>query len=194
MSGLEEMSCDELIVVVRRQAGQLAAQDRQITVQAGWISELVEANEALAGKLATLEHLLSRNSGNSSSPPSRDGDPGRAAPPEKKERGKGGPKRKRGKQPGAPGSHLAWTENPDERRDRFPQGRCDCGEDLTGARDLGIVDRYQQHEIPRVAVTVTQYDQHQVECGCGKVHTAARPDGARSGPVGYGPDLAAFAV
>jgi transposase len=33
-----------------------------------------------------------------------------------------------------------------------------------------------------------------VQCGCGKVHTAQRPDGARCGPVGYGPSLAAFAV
>jgi transposase len=194
VSELEEMSRDELIVVVRRQAGQLAVQDRQITAQAGQICELVEANETLVGKLAKLEHLLSRNSGNSSSPPSRDDDPGKPAPPEKKERGRGGPKRKRGKQPGAPGSHLPWTDNPDDRRDRFPQGRCDCGDELGAARDLGIVDRYQQHEIPQVSVKVTQYDQHQVQCGCGKLHTADRPDGARSGPVGYGPNLAAFAV
>jgi transposase len=183
----EEMSRDELIVVVRRQAGQ-------ITGQAGQIAELMEANEALAVKLATLEHLLSRNSGNSSMPPSKDDDPGKSAPPEKKERGKGGPKRARGKQPGAPGSHLAWTDDPDDRRDRFPEGRCDCGDDLGGARDLGVVDRYQQHEIPQVAVMVTQYDQHEVECGCGRLHVASRPDGARSGPVGYGPNLAAFAV
>jgi hypothetical protein len=38
------------------------------------------------------------------------------------------------------GSHLPWTENPDDRRDRFLQGRCDCGDDLGGARYLGIVD------------------------------------------------------
>jgi transposase len=187
VAGPEQMSRDELIVVVRRQAGQ-------ITAMAGQLSELMEANEALAGKLARLEHLLSRNSGNSSSPPSKDDDPGKPAPPEKNKRDRGGPKRARGKQPGAAGTHLAWTENPDERRDRFPQGRCDCGDDLGGARDLGIVDRYQQHEIPQVAVKVTQYDQHQVQCGCGKVHTADRPDGARPGPVGYGPNLAAFAV
>jgi transposase len=181
------MSREELIVLVRVQAGQ-------ITAQAGQLSELMEANEALAGKLAKLEHLLSRNSGNSSSPPSKDDDPGKPAAPEKSKRGTGGPKRSRGKQPGAPGTHLPWTDDPDERRDRFPEGRCDCGDDLGGARDLGIVDRYQQHEIPQVAVKVTQYDQHQVECGCGKLHTAARPEGARSGPVGYGPNLAAFAV
>src|ERR687897_2491228 len=182
----EEMSRDELIVVVRAQAGQISAQAVQI-------AELMEANEALADRLARLEHLLSRNSGNSSNPPSKDDDPGKPAPPDK-QRGRGGPKRSRGKQPGAPGTHLAWTDTPNAQQDRFPEGRCDCGHDLTGARDLGVVDRYQQHEIPQVTVTITQYDQHRVECGCGRRHTAARPDGARPGPVGYGPNLAAFAV
>src|SRR3954467_1425277 len=180
------MSRDELIVVVRAQAGQISAQAVQI-------AELMKANEALAARLARLGHLLSRNSGNSSNPPSKDDDPGKPAPPDK-QRGRGGPQRSRGKQPGAPGTHLAWTDDPDERRDRFPEGCCGCGDDLVAARDLGVVDRYQQHEIPQVAVTVTQYDQHQVECGCGRLHTATRPDGARSGPVGYGPNLAAFAV
>ena len=46
------------------------------------IAALMEVNEALAGKLARLEHLLSRNSGNSSNPPSRDDDPGKPPPPE----------------------------------------------------------------------------------------------------------------
>src|SRR6476620_7316595 len=182
----EEMSRDELIVVVRRQAGQISAQAVQI-------AELMEANEALADRLAKLEHLLSRNSGNSSNPPSKDDDLGKPAPPDK-QRGRGAPERARGKQPGAPGTHLAWTDDPDVHRDRFPERRCGCGDDLAAARDLGVVDRYQQHEIPQAAVQVTQYDQHQVECGCGRRHTAARPDGARSGPVGYGPNLAAFAV
>ncbi len=182
----EELSRDELIVVVRRQAGQ-------ITAQAVQISELIEANDALTARLARLEHLLSRNSGNSSNPPSKDDDPGKPAQPDKA-RGRGGPKRPRGKQPGAPGTHLAWTDDPDQRRDRFPEGRCSCGDDLRAARDLGVVDRYQQHEIPQVAVTITQYDQHRVQCGCGRRHTAVRPEGARSGPVGYGPNLAAFAV
>ena len=192
MSEREELSRDELVVVVRRQTGRIAAQDQQITAQAGQLAELMEANEALAGKLARLEHLLSRNSGNSSMPPSGDDGPGKPAPPEPERRG--GPKRSRGKQPGAPGSHLAFTDTPDERRDRFPQGPCGCGADLGGARDLGVVDRFQQHDIPQVSVKVVQFDQHQVACGCGEIHTAARPDGARSGPVGYGPNLQAFAV
>jgi transposase len=195
------MSRDELLVVVAGQAGQLAeqaeqlaARDRQISDMAGKLAELMEANEALAAKLARLEHLLSRNSGNSSSPPSRDDDPGKPAPPEEERRSKGGRARPRGKQPGAPGSHLAWSDAPDTRRDRFPEGRCDCGADLTEAADLGVVDRYQQHEIPQVAVRITQFDQHEVACRCGRRHTAQRPAGARPGPVGYGPNLAAFAV
>jgi transposase len=191
--GPEEISREELLAVVDRQAGQLEARDRQIAGMAGQLSELMEANEALAAKLARLEHLLSRNSGNSSSPPSQDDGPGKPPPPEKKKPGRG-PARARGKQPGAPGSHLAWIDTPNEREDRFPIGRCDCGADLADAADLGVVDRYQQHEIPQVRVTVTQYDQHQVACDCGKIHTAGRPEGARSGPVGYGPQLAAFAV
>jgi hypothetical protein len=195
------MSRDELLVVVARQAGQLeaqagqlATQDRQIREMAGQLAEVTEANAALTAKLARLEHLLSRNSGNSSSPPSRDDDPGKPAAPEKKQRGRTGSPRARGKQPGAPGSYLAWTHDPHQRRDRFPQGRCDCGADLARARDLGVVDSYQSHDIPPVAVTITQFDQHRVACGCGRTHTAARPDGSRPGPAGYGPNLAAFAV
>jgi hypothetical protein len=190
---LEEMSRDELIAVVRRQAGQIAVQDRRITVMAGQVAELLEANDALAGKLARLEHLLSRNSQNSSSPPSKDDELGKTALSGERRR-RGGPARSKGKQPGAAGAHLAFTDAPDERIDRFPEGGCECGHDLADARDLGVADRYQQHEIPQVAVRITQYDQHRVVCRCGRVHTAGRPEGARPGSVGYGPNLQAFAV
>ena len=172
------MSREQLLTFVGEQAKQIAA--------------LRAMNTELATRLARVEHLLSRNSGNSSMPPSMDGDPGRTPPAVKKRRG--GPKRPKGKQPGAPGANLAWLDKPDDQQDRFPQGLCECGHDLADAADLGVVNRYQQHEIPQVTVTVTQYDQHAVRCGCGAVHTAARPQGARTGPVGYGPNLQAFAV
>jgi transposase len=173
------MSRDELIALVGEQAKQIAA--------------LTAMNNDLAARLARLEHLLSRNSRNSSSPPSKDDEVGKTPPAAKGRRG-GGSERRRGKQPGAPGANLAWVDRPDDQLDRFPLGRCECGHDLAEATDLGVVDRYQQREIPQMSVTVTQYDQHQVRCGCGRVHTAPRPEGARSGPVGYGPNLQAFAV
>lgn len=177
MSALEDLSRDELVALARVQAGRIAEQDARIA--------------ELTDRLARLEHLLSRNSKNSSMPPSRDDDAGRTPP---RPRAGGTAKRSRGKQPGAPGSNLAWREVPDERRDRFPHGRCECGAEVTTGRDLGVVDRYQQHEIPLVAVKVTQYDQHAVACRCGIVHTADRPEGARGGPVGYGPNLQAWCV
>src|SRR5512135_2456018 len=148
-----EMLRDELVVLVdeqaeriRHQEARLARQDAQIAGMATQIADLVETNEAVAAKLATLEHLLSRNSRNSSSPPSKDDDAGRTAPPDTKTRRGGGPKRRRGRQPGAPGTNLAWTDTPDARTDRFPTGRCDCGHDLADAQDLGVADRYQQQE------------------------------------------------
>jgi transposase len=174
------MSREELIVLVGEQARQICA--------------LSAMNEDLVAKLAKLEHLLTRNSANSSMPPSKDDDPGRRPVPVKPKRQGGGPKRKPGKQPGAPGANLAWVEEPNHQVDRYPTGRCECGDDLADATDLGVVDRYQQHEIPPLSVSVTQYDQHQLRCGCGRLHTAPRPDGSRPGPVGYGPNLQAFAV
>jgi hypothetical protein len=170
VAALEDLSREELIALAREQDARIAE---------------------LTDRLARLEHLLSRNSKNSSMPPSRDDDVGRTPPTP---RAGGAPKRSRGKQPGAPGSNLAWREVPDEHRDQFPHGRCECGADVAAGRDLGVVDRYQQHEIPLIAVKVTQYDQHAVACRCGLVHTADRPEGARSGPVGYGPNLQAWCV
>lgn len=194
MAASEELSREELISLVAERDVRIAARDAQIRSLATQVADLLETNEKMASTLAKLEHLLSRNSRNSSSPPSKDDDPGRTPPGEKPNRRRAGPKRKKGKQPGAPGTNLAFTDNPAKRVDRFPKGRCDCGHDLAQAADLGVVDRYQQHEIPQISVTVTQYDQHQVRCGCGKIHTATRPDGARVGAVGYGPVLQAFVV
>ena len=126
------MSRAELIALVGAQAQQIV--------------ELTEQNAQLAARLARVEYLLSRNSGNSSSPPSKDDEPGRT-PPKPKQSG-GGSGRERGKQPGAAGSNLAWRDAPDDQQDRFPQGPCECGADLGAAADLGVVDRFQQHEIP----------------------------------------------
>jgi hypothetical protein len=177
----EETSRERLIALLARRDAQIEAQDGQITALSTQVADLVEANEQLAAKLATLEHFVSRNSGNSSMPPSKDDGPGKTLPAAKKRRG--GPARSKGKQPGAPGANLAWVARPDDQRDRFPQGRCECGHDLGEATDLGVVDRYQRHEIPQVTVKITQYDQHQVRCGCGRLHTASRGRPHRAGRV-----------
>ena len=185
VSGVEDLSRDELIALVRVQETRIAALE-------GLVTQLAAANEELRAKVAKLEHLLSRNSGNSSSPPSKDDLPGKKPPAPKNRRGPSS--RAQGKQKGAPGANLAWSDSPDQTKDRFPEGSCECGHDLGAATDLGVVDQYQQVEIPLVVAELTQFDQHAVVCRCGKVHTATRPEGARPGPVGYGPNLQAWVV
>lgn len=191
MPGLADLSREELIALVLAQVDRI---DDLIAGKEGLVAaneSLVSANAALVARVAKLEHLLSRNSGNSSMPPSSDDQPGKTPP---KGKGRATPRRAKGKQKGAPGANLAWSDAPDDQQDRFPQGACGCGGDLAAGADLGVVDSFQQIEIPQVAAKVTQYDQHAVRCGCGKVHTAARPDGAGTGKVEYGPVLQGWAV
>ena len=159
-----------------------AARNAVIAVQARVIEALAAENARLAGQVADLaarverlERLASRNSGNSSFPPSADDLPGRTPPRRKPSRGG---KRKPGKQPGAPGSHLAWSESPDETVPHFPAGTCECGAALAGAQDLGVMASHQQVEIPLACAQVIQHDLHAVACACGRVHQAVPPAGA----------------
>ena len=187
------MSRGELIVLAGEQAGRLAAQDGQVTALAAQVADLMEANQQLTAKLERLEHLLSRNSGNSSLPPSMDDQPGRALPEGKAGRRMGGG-RSPGKQPGVPGSHLAWSENPDEAIPHFPDGACECGVPLAEGRDLGVAASHQQAEIPLAAAKVIQHDLHEVACRCGKVWRAPQPEGVSAPGVSYGPNLQAWCV
>ena len=97
------------------------------------IAELRAQNAELAEKMARLERLISRNSGNSSMPPSSDDQPGKK-PPRPRQR-QGGRKRKPGKQPGAPGAYLPWNDHPDDTMPHFPECACGCGRNLAGARE-----------------------------------------------------------
>ena len=81
------------------------------------IADLKVRNVELEERVARLERLVSRNSGNSSMPPSTDDLPGKK-PPERKPRPGGA--RRQGKQPGAPGAFLAWREDPDDTFPHFP--------------------------------------------------------------------------
>jgi len=165
---------DVLIALQGQLIALLEAQNAALAARAG---ELEAANAELAARVDRLERAASRNSGNSSLPPSLDDQPGRTPPARGKQgKGKG---RHPGKQPGAPGSHLAWSQSPDRTVPHFPRGACACGADLAGAADLGVAASHQQIEIPEMTATVVQHDLHEVACGCGRVHRAASPAGRR---------------
>jgi transposase len=147
-----------------------------------------------AERIARLERLISRNSGNSSMPPSTDDLPGKK-PPERRT-GQGGMKRKPGKQPGAPGAFLAWNEHPDKTEDVFPVGICPCGADLADARDLGVRYSHQVTDLPEARAVTIQHDRHEAECACGRRHVADAPPEAAGAPgtVSYGLNFQAWCV
>jgi transposase len=158
------------------------------------IAALREENAELARRLAGLERIVSRNSGNSSLPPSSDDVlPGRGKP-EGRRRGHGGARRKRGKQPGAPGRWLGWVDVPDETVGHRPVGCCACGADLAAAGDVRVERSHQVHDLPQVSVQVTQHDVWRVRCGCGREHVGTLPAGVPATPSSYGPGLKALVI
>jgi transposase len=173
-----------VVAVLQEANARLRAENAELKAQ---IAEQAE-------KIARLEWLISRNSGNSSMPPSSDDLPGKK-PPERRTR-QGEMKRKPGKQPGAPGAYLPWNGNPDKTVPHFPQGPCACGKDLAEARDLGVRYSHQVTDLPGARAETTQHDRHEVECACGRTYVAAAPPEAAGAPgtVTYGLNFQAWCV
>lgn len=179
----EELSRDELIAVVRDQGAQLADQAVEL--------------ERLRSELEQIKRLLSRNSQNSSMPPSTDDLPGRMGKSKPAAGGRSGAKKPgRGKQPGAPGSHLPWLDEADvEVVDQRPHGVCGCGTDLAQAADEGVASACQVTDVPLVTASTVEYRQRRVRCGCGREHVAEAPRQAGVGNTRvYGANLRALAV
>jgi transposase len=164
-----------------------------VAAQAVVIAELRAANaqqarviESLQARVAELERQLGRHSGNSSKPPSSDGlgKPATAV----RERRAGG--RRPGKQPGAPGAHLARVDDPDEVVVHAPE-RCDgCGADLTLAPVIGVEAR-QVFDLPEIGLRTSEHRAERRLCGCGRATTAAFPGQARAAAC-YGPGVRAL--
>jgi hypothetical protein len=212
---LEELSREELLARVRSQDARLQEQDAQLREQAVRLEEqdtrlreqavrleeqdarLEEQDRLLREVRVELERLrrqVSRNSKNSSLPPSSDDMPGKAPPAQEDRRGRPSG-RKRGKQPGAKGSGLSRVADPDEVEDAYP-GRCGgCGQALAaGLAELVGYLALQQVDVPLVTAAVTEFRLHRVLCGCGHVTEAPRPAGLADAPISYGPNIQTFAV
>ena len=167
--------------------------DALIRAQAERIAALEAVVAGLREQLAAAERSGSRNSGDSSMPPSSDDQPGRKPPRKQRRAAERAGKKKRGKQPGSPGASMAW-EVPDRTEDYYPEGACSCGRDLSDAADLGVARSFQQEEIPVAAAERVQHDLHTATCGCGKTHVAPRPAGVPDSALSVGPRLRALAV
>jgi transposase len=153
-------------------------------------ARLEEANARLAeasARIGDLEARLSKNSRNSSKPPSSDG-PAKPAP--KSLRGKSG--RRPGGQAGHRGQTLCQVSDPDQRRRHVPRRCRGCGKGLAGAPEVGL-ERRQVFDIPSIRVRVTEHQMVKRRCGCGVVTCADAPAGVDA-PVQYGPNVAAIVI
>ena len=189
----DELPADPRDALIREQAERLGEQERRLAAQAEQIAALEAMVADLRDRLAAAERAGSRNSGNSSMPPSADDLPGRKPPAKQRRAAERAEKKKRGKQPGSPGASMTW-EVPDRIEDHYPEGSCPCGRDLADAADLGVARSFQQEEIPAAPAERVQHDLHEGQCACGRTHVAARPAGVPDSALSIGPRLRALAV
>ena len=142
------------------QQGELRAQKEEI-------EQLRAQLTALATELAQLRERIGRSSRNSSKPPSSDG-PG-FKPPERRK----GSGRKRGGQPGHPGSgpELLPIERVDEVVEHHPDACRRCGTLLQGEDPEPL--RHQVIEIPPITPLVIEHRLHRLVCPCCSTSTCA---------------------
>ena len=143
----------------------------------------------LESKLADLEERLGRNPRNSSMPPSAEGF---SKPPSPSRAERRAAARKQGKQPGAPGKHLAQVADPDHVVHHAPPSCSSCG---SGLEDAEVVDaeRRQVFELPEIRLVVTEHIAERRRCRCGCTTKAAFPRTAIA-PACYGPSVRALAA
>jgi transposase len=175
----------DLEATVAVQAARIARLEAANAALEAQVAELHAANAALAVRVAELARRLGQDSSNSSKPPSQDG----LRKPPRAERGEGGG-RKPGKQPGAPGAHLAQVAEPDEVVVHVPDRCAGCGADLADAPVVATTAR-QVFDLPPLRLVATEHRAQRRRCACG-VETAGRfPEPVRS-PAQYGPRVRAL--
>ena len=139
------------------------------------VVRLVEDNQRLATEVASLKAELSKNSGNSSKPPSRDPavERERQAEARRAKRSKGGQRRQPGKQPGAAGKTLEMAENPDEIVTHEPTQCSGCGAGLGEGDELVGTRRRQVVDLPEPKAVVTEHQARTLSCSAASRSLAA---------------------
>jgi transposase len=130
------------------------------------IESVIKKQEA---KIQELKAIISKNSQNSSKPPSSDGLSKKSVIKNLRKKSK----RKSGGQPGHPGTNLKLTDTPDVVHTMHVERCCACG----GTQHLKIKGQKRRQVIDvEIKKTVTEYQADISECfDCGEITTAAFP-------------------
>jgi hypothetical protein len=185
-------------VIEAKDAGNAALRAELARVR-GELGAERELRRRLELRVAELERGLGMDSSNSGTPASKE-------PIGAKERRKAERRnrqasererrkdRRRGGQPGHPGTGLSRDPDPDERKSADPPAQCSqCGDALDGAQGAG--SSWAQIWDVRISRLVTEWLLPMLECPrCGKVTAAAAPPGVHAGTIAYGPGVNTAAV
>jgi transposase len=147
---------------------------------------LLEEVRKLTARVSELEVRLSKNSQNSSKPPSSDG----YAKKTQSLRQPSG--KKPGGQAGHPGQTLKRISEPDEIVVSPLPARCACGASLSEF-DALIAERRQVVDVPLAHYHVVEHRTLQLRCTCGRPHSSRFPAEVTEA-VHYGPNIRALAV
>ena len=179
--------------LIEGQARQLSSQDEMVRLQGEQLATQAELIRRLQQEMAELRRQLVANSGNSSTPPSKDSIAAKATQRADRSSRVRSKDRKPGGQPGRTGTGLTPTPDPDRSERVEPPAQCrECHADLGAAAELG--DGWAQvWDILPTVLEKAHYQLPRRRCGCGTVTTAAPPFG-QAGTVCYGPNLNAAAI
>lgn len=171
------------IKITREEFHEIYIQGEEATFKL--FEKLVERINALEEKVAALEARMNKDSHNSSKPPSTDLNRIPKSLRQKSGKPIGG-------QQGHKGHYLKQVAKPHHIKVHSLQGTCECGRDLSKGKRSGY-ERRQVFDIPKPAMEVTEYRAETLECMCGRIHTAAFPQGVDA-PVQYGPHIRGILV
>lgn len=167
----------------------LTFQDKDELIRA--LFALVESQkktiETLSERVKELEAQISKNSRNSSKPPSSDGF--------KKTKSLRTPSDKKvGGQPGHKGSTLERTEQPDQVIKHPCPKRCTACKATLDIDQAQVLRRAQVIDLPSCAIEVTEHQTLSLRCTCGQAHTSLMPQHLGDAAVQYGPNIRAVGV
>lgn len=176
-----------LETIIKQQQVQIHDLKAQLSQQQILIDQQRAQVDGLQTRVRELEARLSKDSSNSSKPPSSD--PFKKKP--RSLRGKSG--KKAGGQPGHKGKGLEQVATPDQIVTHSPQSCENCGAGLEGV-DGRCAERRQLFDLlkPKVEVTEHQVEEKRCPC-CGGLNRASFPSHIR-GYVQYGERIQGLAA
>ena len=169
-----------------QQAIKKLPEESQLVIQAIVVFYESQVQE-LKARIKELEDQISKNSRNSSKPPSTDE---YDKPSPKSQREKTG--RKAGGQKGHEGNNLKMVGSPDKEEVHKVEVCACCQKNLRGQK-ADDIERRQVYDLPPLELIITEHQVEVKRCSCGHVNKADYPVGV-SHYVQYGPNIKSLLV